>query len=183
MDGLKILREEINTRFKTEEEVDAFMEGFEKQAAGYDFLTKALPVAAEAAGGFLAKSDWPSAVAKVGIGLAGGLVGALIIKGLNSSGGYLSNNTLKSKFDFALTQVKNNNKIVKNANPVKVQSYANTLFTFAPNVASDPNLLSSLLANAILGEGVDPITIKSITDLEGRYKENHASSPLLGIRV
>lgn len=172
MDGMKILKEEMNTRFKTEGEIDAFMEGFEKQA---NLLALESTLA-----------QYPALIGLAGkatVGLAGGLVGALIIKGLNSSGSYLSNNTLRSKFEFALAQVKNNNKIVKNANPVKVQSYANTIFTFAPNVASDPNLLSSLLVNAVLGEGVDPITIKSITDLEGRYKENHSPGPLLSMKV
>ena len=153
---LDLLRKEVEVRFKSPEEVEAFMEGFEKKAAGEVGL-----------GGLAAKA---------GVGILGGLAGAGIIGGINRFNNNKDMGMLKAKFSSALQQVLNTNKIVKNGNPTKVQSYADTLFSFAPHVASDPNLLSSLLANAVLGEGVDPMTIKTITDLEGRYKENNTSA-------
>lgn len=174
MDILEIVRDEAGKRLSTKEEVDAFMDGFEKQA-NFGLVG--------GVSGLMQNPKIQEAAAKAGMGLLAGLTGALLLKGISSTGGAISNNILKSKFESSLTFVSQNNKIVKNANPVKVKSYANTLFSFAPHVASDPNILNSLLANAVLGEGVDPMTIKAITDLEGRYKENIAPTPLLGIRT
>lgn len=176
MNVLEIVREEAGKRFSTEAEIDAFMDGFEKQAGFGLFNSGAITQ-------LMGNPKVQEAAAKAGFGLAAGLVGAAVVKGFNFSGAAITNNTLKSKFESSLTFVSNNNKIVKNANPTKVKSYANTLFSFAPNVSSDPNLLSSLLANAVLGEGIDPMTIKAITDLEGRYTENIAPKPLIGMRV
>lgn len=176
MEFNQIVREEAAKRLGSEAEVNAFMEGFEKQAFIFPGRTAARVVSET-------MHAIPPAVVKAGIGLGAGLLGVAAVKGINSTVGHFTDNALKSKFDFALTQVKNTNKIVKGANPTKVDSYAKTLFDFAPHVASDANLLSSLLANAVLGEGVDTMTIKSITDLEGRYKENNSHGPLTGIRV
>jgi len=176
MNTLEMIREEAGKVYTDSVQLDAFMEGFEKQA-GLDML----------GGGVMTRlfnnEAVRGAMAKAGVGLAAGLAGALLVKGVTSTSSAITNNALKSKFESALQQVINSNKIVKGANPTRVNSYAMTLFNFAPHVASDPNILSSLLSNAVLGEGLDPMTIKSVTDLEGRYKENAAPGPLLGIRT
>jgi hypothetical protein len=54
----------------------------------------------------------------------------------------------------------------------RVKGYADTVFRFAPNVASDVNLLTSILANAVHGESIDPMTIKTLTELENRFTSN-----------
>ena len=172
MNTLEMIREEAGKVYTDPAQLDAFMEGFEKEAM-FNFSGLGQGVI----------EALPGALAKSGVGLAAGLAGALLVKGLTSSSSMITNNALKSKFESALTQVINSNKIVKGANQSKVHSYANTLFSFAPHVASDPNILGTILANVIQGEGVDPMTIKSITDLEGRYRENNAPSSLLGIRT
>lgn len=113
--------------------------------------------------------------------LAMGLAGAAVAKGIMSSSAALVNHGLENKFDMALAQVMSTNRVVKGANPDRVKTYARTIFKFAPHVASDPNLLSSILANAVLGEGIDPQTIKTLTELEGRYKDNSSTQlPRLG---
>lgn len=173
MDMLNIVREEAAKTYTNESDLNAFVEGFEKQAAiGGGLMTR-----------LLSDPVFMGALYKGGVGLGAGLIGAGVLKGITSTSSAITNNALKSKYESSLQFVRNNNKIVRNGNPTKVQSYADTLFSFAPHVASDPNILSSLLANAVLGEGIDPMTIKSIADLENRYKENISPSPLLGIRT
>ena len=175
MDILNIVREEASKVYKTDGEINAFMEGFEKQA-GLDLL-----------GGLgtrlLNNEKFMEAVYRSGLGLAAGLAAIGITKAVTSSSSAITNNALKSKFESSLQQIKNTNKIVKNANQFKVESYAKTLFSFAPHVASDPNMLSTLLSHVIQGEGVDPMIVKTITDLEARYKENVAPGSLTGFRV
>jgi hypothetical protein len=165
MSLLDTVREEAAKTYKTEAELNSFMEGFQKEASlmGIDGI-----------GGMALKA---------GFGLAAGLAGAGIVKGITATSSAITNNALRTKFEFALTSVINSNKIVKGANPTKVKSYADTLFSFAPHVASDVNMLSTLLTNAVHGEGVDASILKSITDLEGRYRENNSPSPLIGIRT
>lgn len=177
MDLSTIVREEAGKRLGSEAEVKAFVEGFEKQAIQFPSSAAGKRIMIEAIHAF-----GPAAV-KSGLGIGAALLGVAAVKGINSASSVYTNNVLQSKFDSALTDVKANNKIVRGANPTRVDSYAKTLFSFAPHVASDPNLLTSLLSNAVLGEGLDPITIKSVVDLEARYKENNSHGPLTGIRA
>jgi hypothetical protein len=116
-------------------------------------------------------------------GIAGGLgkgIGALAMgigaAGISHAVSSLSSASLHSKFLQALQSAIASNRILKDADKAKVEQYAETIFKFAPNVATDSNLLSSILANAIHGEGIDPMTIKTLGDLEGRYNDNRSSS-------
>jgi hypothetical protein len=183
MDIKELVREEAAKTYTDAVELAAFMEGFEKQAELHKeaLFGSASRFAERFATGFGTKV--PGVLAQAGVGLGVGLATAGIVAGINAGASALNNNGLKSKFEAALQYVLNTNKIVKGGKPDKVRSYAQTLFSFAPHVASDQNLLSTLLANAVLGEGIDPMTIKSVTDLEGRYKENNAYGPLHGIRT
>jgi hypothetical protein len=165
----EIVKEEASKTYINETELTAFMQGFEKESSIWSAVE--------------ARPEVLAAGIKAGMGIVAGLAGVGIYKAITSTSSTITNFALKSKFESALQFVKNNNKIVKNGNQAKVDSYAHTLFSFAPHVAADPNILSSLLANAVLGEGIDPMTVKSITDLEGRYKENIAPNPLIGIRT
>lgn len=76
------------------------------------------------------------------------------------------------RFTNALASVKATNRIVKAADQTKINSYAETIFKFAPHVAGDPNVLASLLANVIQGESIDPMTIKTLVELENKYIQN-----------
>ena len=181
MDILHIVRQEAEQRFKSEAEVEGFMQGFEKQA----FIDLEKQALFGSAARFTARAmhDVPSAIGKAGVGLGVGLLAAGLVAGINKGSSSLANNGLKSKFEFALTQVMTTNKIVKGTDPTKVKSYAQTLFNFAPHIASDANLLGPLLANVIQGEGIDSMTIKSITDLEGRYKDNQSIKPWNSVKI
>ena len=111
-----------------------------------------------------------------------GLAGAAIAKGLVSGGKAIDMSALRRRFESSLATVMANNKIVKAYPPDKVKSYAETIFRFAPRVAADPNLLASLLANSVQGEGIDPMTIKTLTELEAKYADANkpAQIPRIG---
>lgn len=151
------------------EQAEAFLEGFygevmQKSAAfGLSDLTSDLgkSFAGEVGRNFAGSIGKGLAGATIGVGVAG-------LSGLvrNITGGSLHNEFLE-----ALQEAVATNPILKQAKKDKVMNYANTIFKFAPHVAADANLLSSILANAIHGEGIDPQTIKTLTDLENRYNE------------
>lgn len=104
----------------------------------------------------------------LGKGLAGLTLG-LGVTAVASAAKNMVTNNLHTEFMEALRQAVASNPILRQANKQKVVNYAQTIFKFAPHVATDANLLSSILANAVHGEGVDPQTIKTLTDLESRY--------------
>lgn len=155
----------------SEQAVDAFMEGFQKEAAAGMF------------GQHATRFFTNPLIGKAAVGLGTALLGAAIVKGVSTGSNAYENNQLRHKFDMALAQVMSTNKIVKGARPEKVHEFAETFFRFAPHVASDPNLLGSILSNAVLGESIDPQTIKTLVDLEGRYTDNHRTTPLVGIKA
>lgn len=131
-----------------------FVEGFQKEAAEAGLLN--------------------SAIGAVGKGI-GGLAVGLGIHGLNQAFAGAERAGLHTQFLGALAKAIAGNRILREAEKQKVEQYAETIFKFAPHVACDPNLLSSILANAIHGEGIDPMTIKTLGDLEGRFIENRGA--------
>jgi len=164
MTELEQLTKRASEILGSEEAGEAFVNGFLKEAS---FLTAPLAEhsLASAIGGGAGK-----ALGAAGIGLAVGGLAYKIGDMLNQS----KKAQLHVKFQAALAQVKAGNRLVKAAPPARVDAYANTIFNFAPNVATDPNLLGSVLANVIQGESIDPMTIKMLTELESRYTENNA---------
>lgn len=120
-----------------------------------------------------------------GSNLAKGAVGAAIglsLYGAAKTMQQANTDNLHVKFQGALSHVMEHNALLKNAPPEKVRSYADTVFKFAPHVAVDPNLLTAILSNAVHGEGVDPMTIRTLADLEARYldsKKNALFTPKL----
>lgn len=152
-------------------QVEDFMEGFEKTAA-----SGASP---NPPGG-----DSRSPLGQIRSGfsdqLGKGLGGLFLSLGLGGAGMIykkVNSNHLHSQFLEALEHAIAGNHIIHEAPKEKVMQYANTLFRFAPNVATDVNVLTAVLTNAIHGDGIDPMTIKTLTDLEGRFTENDSFSP------
>jgi len=133
----------------------SYVEGFFKEALNYGNILKGVEDG-------------------LGKGIGAGLVGVglgLGIHGISSALSGVNNAAQKSRFNAAYDHVLATNPIVQNADPAKVRSYAETIFKFAPQVAGDPNLLSSVLAGSVHGEGVDTMTIRSLADLEARVVE------------
>ncbi|MNK09992.1 hypothetical protein D3C87_280020 [compost metagenome] len=108
----------------------------------------------------------------------GGLAVTTAITGLANMANIVGSDRLHTKFLEALHRAISMNALLRDPqNEMKAKQYAATIFKFAPHVATDPNVLSSVLANAVHGEGIDPQTIKSLTDLEGRLRENRSFAP------
>lgn len=112
----------------------------------------------------------------IGQGL-GGLVMSLGTTTAGTLYNTVRNQALHSKFLQALERAYRNNRILTESPKEKVLQYAETIFKFAPNVATDSNLLTSILTNAIHGDGIDPMTIKTLTELEGRFTDNTTFNP------
>lgn len=119
-----------------------------------------------------------------GTAKAGLALGALALLGAGALAVRSTKNAyLSSKFATALAQVSRTNPIVAAADPNRVTSYAATIFKFAPHIASDPNLLGSVLANAIHGEGIDPMTIKTLIEMEAKYSDMQGTQMVSPVKL
>lgn len=169
MNELEQLTKRASEILGSEEAGQAFVDGFLKEASMFSFLNT--PMAQDT----LTSAIGAGAGKALGAAAAGLAVGSMAYK----VGDLLSQSKkaqLHVKFQTALSQVKSGNKLVKAAPAARVDAYASTIFNFAPHVATDPNLLGSILANVIQGESIDPMTIKMLTELESRYTENNSIS-------
>lgn len=126
------------------------------------------------------ESPYQSLVQGFSSNLGKGIGSMLVATGVSALGNVakLSQNSfLKTSFLAALEKAIVQSSFLKEADPVKVRDYAETIFKFGPHVATDHNLLSSLLANAIHGQGIDPMTINTIVQLEERHTGNSGFKP------
>lgn len=145
-----------------QEAAKAFVAGFVKEAMFGSTLNKA----GQSFGQVLLEGGAKG----LGMGAAGLALG-LGIHGLSSSVNAMNTAGMKDKFHQVLDKVVRESPILQNADREKVNSFANTIFSFAPKVATDANLLSTVLVSAIHGESLDPTTIRSLVDLEGKIQE------------
>lgn len=114
-------------------------------------------------------------------GQAGRAVGGFavnsLVAGATILGRSVSDQFRYQRFKKALLQALQSSHILQSAPRNKVEMYADTIYKFAPMVATDPNLLQSVLTNAVHGDGVDIMTVKSLTDLENKWRENGSVNP------
>lgn len=162
-----------------------FIEGFTKEAGILDGMLGAATGQPVPSG----KPDIPprapdtlqhTILKGMGTSLGQGLGGLAItgsLTGLGTMYNKVHNMALHSKFLQALERAYQSNRILKEAPREKVMQYAETIFRFAPNISTDSNILSSVLANAIHGEGIYPDTIKMLTDIEDKYMGNSGFNP------
>lgn len=112
----------------------------------------------------------------IGESLGRGVVGlglGLGVAGVSHVVGGIRNQVMHNKFLQALNEAVQMNVILKKADKQKVLSYGETLFRYAPHVATDANMLAHLLSNAVQGDGIDAQTIRMAADLENRYQQNN----------
>jgi hypothetical protein len=157
---LKKVHEKASAIYKDEKERAEFMEGFMKKVASLFNKEEALK-------GFASQLGRASAAGVVGAGLYGI---ASLVKEVKNHNKY--NNFLK-----ALNEAVQMNRVLKAADKDKVVKFAHTIYKFAPSVSTDPNMLSSILANAVHGDGIDPMTIRTLTELESRYTDTNSFNP------
>lgn len=163
--SLEFLEKYAEEKFASEEERAAFKDAFVKKASLNGTIGQIFETGAKS-------SPFVEGAGKALGALAIGVIGAGLAKGLLSGSSAASSIAQKTKFEKALQSVKQTNIVVKSADPGKVDAFARTIFSFAPNIAGDPNLLATVLANAIHGESIDPQSIKLLVELEGRFKDN-----------
>lgn len=142
------------------EKAAEFTKGFLKQASS-------LPMAF---GEGIGKALGEGAGKAIGAGVAGLGIG-LGIAGLSAAMHGMAGVGQRAKFDAALKQAITSNSTLMHADRAKLMSYAETMFKFAPQIASDPNLLANVLSSAIHGESMDLTTVRTLADLESRYSE------------
>lgn len=170
---IDLIKEEAKKLYPdNEKQAELFVNGFITKAAGLmDYFTLESPNKETYKG-----PNFGGSIAK-GLGeslgrTAAGMAGAGAIAGMAGLAKTYSGHKLYNDFLKALQEAIQMNRILQVADPQKVMNFANTIFKFAPHVATDSNLLSSILANAIHGEGIDTMTIRTLTELEGRYSES-----------
>jgi len=83
---------------------------------------------------------------------------------------------LYNKFLQALDEAIKSTPVLRAADKNKLMNFGNTIFKFAPHVATDTNVLETVLSNAIHGNSLDPMTIRMLTELEGRYRDSRNES-------
>lgn len=112
----------------------------------------------------------------LGMGAAGLALG-LGIHGISSAMNSAGNLGMREKFQKVLASVVNSNPVLMNADREKINQFAETIFKFAPKVATDPNLLTNVLVNAAHGEaGLDTTTIRALVDLESKVQETRKNA-------
>lgn len=168
---IKDLKKKALEKLGSEEKAQAFIDGFVetilKEASFMDHDLSNRTVGTEVIGGIAG-----GAAKSVGGAVGGAAVKGIVhlLSGASKLGNY-------SRFLQSLEKAISMNKVLKGAPKAKVMDYAETIYNFAPSVATDPNMLSSILANAIHGDGIDPMTIRTLTELDSRYREGSFSNP------
>ena len=114
---------------------------------------------------FAAEAFGGGAVGKAALGLGVGAIaglGAMAVKKIGSAFGAEAN---RASFDRAFRQVMSESEILQN-DPMKAKRMADSIFEFAPTVASDANVLENILSNSIHGNSLDLQTVRAVTELE-----------------
>ena len=104
-------------------------------------------------------------VGKAALGMGAtalGALGAMAVSKVAKGFGAYSN---RAAFDTALQKAISSSEVLQN-DPEKAKRLATSIFSFAPTVASDANVLRNILDNSIYGESLDLQTVKAVTDLE-----------------
>lgn len=138
--------------------VDLTVENFEKTAGWSDFT------------GAFKGEELGKAVVKTGVPLLGGLGVAAGAAAIRSIAGGMNRN----KFEAALRMAISRNAVLQNADQERVKSLADSIYSTAPSVSTDPNILGQVLANAVRGENLDIQTVKMLSELESRRTQGPA---------
>ena len=143
--------------------IDLTVENMEKSAGLIDFLGQE-----KGFGSVLGK-----AVANTAVPLLGGLGVAAGAAAIQSIAGGMN----KSKFEAALRMAISRNAVLQHADQERVKSLAESIYSTAPHVSTDPNILGQVLANAVRGETLDIQTIKMLSELESRRTQGTPLTP------
>jgi hypothetical protein len=170
-DFTKYIYDKVRSRYGNDEQADQFMQGMMTKLAA---ATAAPDIPSGDRGskpGISFESSFTKGIGEsAGRAVAGGIA-AVGIAGIAAIASQFKDKALYRKFLQALNEATQTNRVLKGADKNKLMNFAHTIFKFAPHVATDPNLLSTILSNAIHGESIDPMTVKTLTELENRYRD------------
>jgi len=131
--------------------VDLTVENMEKSAGLVDILGGADNVG--------------KAIANTAVPLLGGLGVAAGLGAVRMIAGGMN----RSKFEAALKMAVSRNPILQQADQERVKSLGDSIYSTAPHVSTDPNILGQILSNAIRQDGnIDIQTVKMLAELESR---------------
>lgn len=109
-------------------------------------------------------------VGKAALGMGatalGGL-GAMAVSKVSKGFGASSN---RAAYDAALQKAISSSEVLQN-DPQKAKRMGDSVFGFAPTVASDANVLRNILDNAIYGDSIDLQTVRAVTELEEKLNK------------
>lgn len=164
--GLRKKAEELYP--SDEKKSNEFVEGFISKVA--NMLTDKLDQDSMV-GNFLGRG----LAQNVGKAIAGGVVGAGFAS-LMGAVNVVKSHALYNKFLQALDEASKTNAVLRASDKRKLVNFGNTIFKFAPHVATDSNMLAHVLSNAIHSDSLDAMTIRMLGDLESRYQTNRGES-------
>ena len=114
---------------------------------------------------------------KAALGLGIGALGGLASMAVNKIGRVFGATANRASYDRAFRTAMKDSEILQN-DPMKAKRMADTIFGFAPMVASDPNVLSNILVNSIHGDSMDLQTVRAVTELEEKLTKMKILSQL-----
>lgn len=141
------------------------LESMAKQAGFFGEAVKYGAGALEGAKGAMGSGAVGGAVALGGLALGGSALRALTTMAVNKIGRSYGHKADRVSYDRAFRTALEMSDILKN-DPIKAKRMADTIFGFAPIVASDANVLENILSNTIHGESIDLQTVRAVTELE-----------------
>lgn len=119
-----------------------------------------------------------------GLGAGAVVVGGLLAKdaitglasmAVNKVGAAFGAASNRAAYDRAFQTAMHDSELLQN-DPQKAKRMADSIFSFAPTVASDPNVLANILANSIHGDSMDIQTVTAVTALEEKLNKMKANS-------
>lgn len=166
--------DEFLVKVAEEFETSVKANGLDKEALfGSAFSAGAAAAGKIPAGSLTSKLGYGLGAAAIGVGAT---LGANAIQGLasmavNKVGNMFGAASNRSAYEHSLAQAIAGSEILTNADPMKVKRMADSIFTFAPTVAADSNVLTNILVNAIHGDSIDLQTVRAVTELEEKLSK------------
>lgn len=158
----------------------AELDGLEKEASfGTQFLHGAGHALKRVGGLRGTVGSRLAAGAGAGAVMVGGVLAADAIRGLasmavNKVGQMYGASSNRAAYEQAFRTALGNSEILQNDRE-KAKHMADTIFGFAPTVASDANLLTNILTNSIHGDSMDLQTVRAVTELEEKFNKMKAN--------
>lgn len=175
-----LMAESILKGIESSEEISAALsiagEGMDKQAGVWDSIGRSFKTVGKNSDGLARDIARGAADKATNIAIAG-LAGLGLHNYLKSR---RNAETIGQFADYqnALATVAGRNERLANENSERLNELGNSIFKFAPTVASDPNVLETVLDNAVQYDGLDPQTVRSLQELEERYRKmNEVPAP------